>query len=90
MSEHQCAYPESFLEVSTDVVVVKDCLNSSGTQALIRREYLDRAVVDEPGNAFWSGYQHNYADTEMFDPWWDTVKSKDEWQPFPIFIPVDE
>jgi hypothetical protein len=49
-----------------DVVVVNDLHNMSGTQAVVRRSYLDRAVYDSPGKAFHPGYQHNFADNEMF------------------------
>lgn len=48
------------------LVVVNDLRNQSGTQALIRREYLEHAVYDEPGLAFHPGYRHNFADTEQF------------------------
>lgn len=46
-------------------VVVNDEHNPNGTQALIRTEYLDRAVFDSPGDAFHGGYLHNFADTEQ-------------------------
>ena len=48
------------------VVVVNDRRNPNGTQAVIRREYIDLAVFDSPGDAFHHGYQHNFADTEQF------------------------
>ena len=48
------------------VVVVNDLHNMSGTQAVVRREYLERAVFDAPGLAFHPGYRHNFADNEMF------------------------
>lgn len=48
------------------VVVVDDMRNPAGTQALVDVRYLEAAVFDEPGNAFFSGYEHNFADTEMF------------------------
>lgn len=47
-------------------VVVNDLRNANGTQGLIRREYLDLAVFDAPGDAFHGGYLHNFADTEQF------------------------
>ena len=47
-------------------VVVNDLRNQNGTQALMRRDYLDHAVFDAPGLAFHPGYLHNYADTEQF------------------------
>jgi hypothetical protein len=51
---------------SASCVVVNDGHNYAGTQALIRREYLQRAVIDAPGLAFHPGYLHNFADNEMF------------------------
>jgi hypothetical protein len=48
------------------VVAVNDKHNTNGTQAVMRREYLGRAVVDAPGLAFHPGYLHNFADNEMF------------------------
>lgn len=48
------------------VAVVNDLHNVAGTQAVIRREYLKRAVFDAPGLAFHPGYIHNFADNEMF------------------------
>lgn len=48
------------------VIVVNDLHNPQGTQALIRTEYLDLAVIDSPGDAFHTGYLHNFADNEMF------------------------
>jgi len=48
------------------VVVVNDMHNRNGTQAVVRREYLQRAVFDAPGLAFHPGYGHNFADNEMF------------------------
>lgn len=47
------------------VVVVNDCHNSNGTQAVVRRDYLERAVFDAPGEAFHGGYHHNFADNEQ-------------------------
>lgn len=47
-------------------VVVNDLRNQNGTQALMRRDYLEHAVFDAPGLAFHPGYLHNYADTEQF------------------------
>lgn len=49
-----------------DVVVVNDLHNPEGTQAVVRREALDRLVFDEPGNAFHSGYLHNFCETEQY------------------------
>lgn len=48
------------------VVVCNDLHNMAGTQAVVRRDYIDRAVFDAPGKAFHPGYQHNFADNEMF------------------------
>jgi hypothetical protein len=45
--------------------VVNDTHNASGTQAVMRTEFLDRAVFDAPGDAFHAGYQHNFADNEQ-------------------------
>jgi len=47
-------------------VVVNDLHNANGTQALIRRSYLQSAVFDAPGLAFHPDYGHNFADNEMF------------------------
>ena len=52
--------------LSSACVIVNDMRNSAGTQAVIRREYLERAVYDAPGLAFHPGYLHNFADNEMF------------------------
>lgn len=49
------------------VIVGNDLRNRNGTMALMRTDYLSRSVYDEPGNAFYSGYMHNFADTEQFD-----------------------
>jgi hypothetical protein len=57
---------EAMRQSGRSVAVMNDLHNSAGTQALIRREYLELAVFDEPGLAFHPGYQHNFADTEMF------------------------
>lgn len=54
------------MEQGPSVVVVNDLHNISGTQAVVRREYLERAVFDAPGLAFHPGYHHNFADNEMF------------------------
>lgn len=48
------------------LVVVNDLHNSIGTQAIIRRQYLRKAVFDAPGKAFHPGYLHNFADNEQF------------------------
>ena len=48
------------------VVVVNDLRNPNGTQALVRTSYLRLAVFDDPAAAFHKGYQHNFADIEMF------------------------
>lgn len=48
------------------VIVVNDLRNPSGTQALVRTDYFPFLVHDDPSVAFHPGYQHNYADTEMF------------------------
>lgn len=54
------------LNQGSEVAVVNDLRNPNGTQALIRAEYLQRAVFDAPGEAFHHGYKHNFADTEQF------------------------
>jgi len=54
------------MDEGPSVVVVNDLHNANGTQAVIRREYLQRAVFDAPGLAFHPGYGHNFADNEMF------------------------
>jgi len=56
----------SCMERGPSIIVVNDLRNRTGTQALIRVEYLQEAVFDSPGDAFHSGYGHNFADTEMF------------------------
>lgn len=48
------------------VVVVNDLHNRNGTQALVRTDYLPYAVFDDKRAAFHSGYEHNFADNEMF------------------------
>lgn len=68
---HHHGWLENALEVMTNkdkpsVVVVNDMRNQNGTQALVKREYLDRAVFDAPGLAFHPGYRHQFADTEQF------------------------
>lgn len=55
-----------WMDKGPSVIVVNDLRNMSGTQALIKIEYLQEAVFDSPGDAFHSGYGHNFADTEMF------------------------
>ncbi len=54
------------VERGTQLTVVNDLRNASGTQAVIKREYLARAVFDSPGDAFHHGYTHNFADNEMW------------------------
>ncbi len=49
-----------------DVVVVNDLHNPEGTQAVVRREALEWLVFDEPGNAFHSGYRHNFCESEQY------------------------
>jgi len=51
---------------NAQVVVVNDLRNPNGTQAVVRTSYLPLAVFDDPTAAFHDGYQHNFADTEMF------------------------
>lgn len=53
-------------ESGKSVAVVNDRRNVNGTQAVVRRGYLERAVFDHPGLAFWPDYEHNFADNEMF------------------------
>lgn len=48
------------------VIVVNDLRNKNGTQALVRTDYLPRAVFDNSMAAFHPGYGHNFADMEMF------------------------
>jgi len=47
-------------------VIINDLHNMAGIQALVRREYLQKAVFDAPGLAFHPGYHHNFADNEQF------------------------
>lgn len=54
------------LDEGFEMVVVNDLHNMAGTQAIIRRGYLQKAVFDAPGLAFHPGYHHNFADNEMF------------------------
>lgn len=54
------------MDEGPSVVVCNDLHNSAGTQAVVRREYLKRAVFDHPGLAFCPDYHHNFADNEMF------------------------
>jgi len=49
-----------------DVVAVNDLHNMAGTQAVMRRSYLPKAVFDAPGLAFHPDYGHNFADNEQF------------------------
>jgi len=56
----------SVMDTGPSVVVVNDMHNRNGTQAVVRTEYLRRAVFDAPGLAFHPGYRHNFADNEMF------------------------
>ena len=48
------------------VIVVNDLRNPNGTQAVVRVDYFPFLVHDDPTVAFHPGYQHNFADTEMF------------------------
>lgn len=48
------------------LATVNDLHQPVGTAALIKTSYLDRAVFDSPGDAFHSGYIHNFADNEQF------------------------
>ncbi len=52
-------------ETGAQLVVVNDLHNPSGTQALMDRRYLPHAVFDAAGDAFHSGYYHNFADNEQ-------------------------
>lgn len=54
------------MSMGPEVVVVNDLRNPNGTQALVKTDYLERAVFDAPGEAFHPGYRHNFADTEQF------------------------
>ncbi len=69
-------------ETGKSCVVVNDQRNMAGTQAVIRREYLERAVFDKPGLAFHPGYIHNYADNEMFY----TAQVQDEFARAPLAV----
>lgn len=64
---HQPGWLEAGLEQMQHaaVVVVNDLHNASGTQALMRADYLSLAVFDAPGDAFHHGYLHNFADNEQ-------------------------
>jgi len=53
-------------ESGKSVAIVNDLHNVAGTQAVVRRDYLERAVFDEPALAFHPDYEHNFADNEMF------------------------
>lgn len=64
--EHWLRNALRLMETGPSCVVMNDMHNSAGTQALIRREYLERAVYDAPGLAFHPDYLHNFADNEMF------------------------
>ena len=55
----------TMVESRRSVVVVNDMRNPSGTQALIRLDYLPFLTFDNAKTAFHSGYRHNYADTEQ-------------------------
>ena len=55
-----------FADPTIQLVVVNDLRNQNGTQAIIRRAYLEFATFDAPGMPFHRGYQHNFADTEQF------------------------
>ena len=58
------------LDTGPHVVVVNDLHNANGTQALMHRDYLPKAVFDAPGDAFHHGYHHNFADNEQhFTAW---------------------
>jgi hypothetical protein len=68
---HHYGWLENALEVMNgpgepNVVTVNDMRNPNGTQALMRRDYLERAVFDAPGLAFHPGYRHQFADNEQF------------------------
>ena len=54
------------MSVGWDVVAVNDMHNMAGTQAVMRRSYLPKAVFDAPGLAFHPDYGHNFADNEQF------------------------
>lgn len=51
------------------VVVGDDLLNSNGTMALIKRQYIDEqsGCVDTPKVLFYPNYGHDFADTEQFE-----------------------
>ena len=53
-------------ETGRSVAVMNDLHNVAGTQAVVRADYLPRAVFDDPEVAFHPGYLHNFADNEMF------------------------
>jgi hypothetical protein len=68
---HHYGWLENALDVMNgpgepDLVVVNDMRNPHGTQALMRRSYLQWAVFDAPDLAFHPGYRHQFADNEQF------------------------
>jgi hypothetical protein len=66
---HHSGWLSAALRVMVDgasVVVVNDMRNRNGTQALVRFDYLTKAVFDDASVAFHPGYLHNFADSEMF------------------------
>lgn len=66
---HQGWFSKAMNEMQdASVVIINDLLNPNGTQALIRRQYIDEqsGCMDTPGVLFYPDYGHNYADTEQF------------------------
>lgn len=39
----------------------------ASTHSLVAREYLPHAVIDQPGNLYFTGYDHNLVDVELVD-----------------------
>lgn len=57
------------MEDGIDLVVVNDGLNPNGTEALVRRKYVQNqsCCMDVPDVLFYPDYHHNFADTEQFE-----------------------
>ena len=66
---------QAMLDQDKACVVVNDMTNPAGTQGLMRSDFIPLAVVDSPGDAFHSGYLHNFADNEM----WLTTQRYDQY-----------
>lgn len=66
------------MEEVDGVVPVNDKHNPNGTSALISRNYIDTmsGCIDAKGVIAYPEYQHNYADTELFE----TAKSRERFR----------